>query len=518
LNRKWPAEYWWPLALGILLLLAIAQSFWALTVGFENPIMDEHSFRQTQTALSAFFLAKGGSFFAYETPVLGYPWSIPFELPVYQWLVAKLSLSAGIPLEAAGRFVGRFFFYLALVPLYSLFCHFKFAPVSRCLGLFLYLLSPLYLFWSRSILIESCALFFSLSYAALFARALRSTSWRGWFLAAACGCLAGTTKSTTAFAFFLASGILFCVEQGRSLFSPAKWLDRRILAAVLLGFALPAVVTILWLKFSDAQKALNPLASFILSGNLTQWNFGTWQQRISGDLWYMFFRKTIHSSIGHRTTWLVSLVLLWFLPRRHFWIYIATSLLFLVPPLVFTNLHIAHTYYWYANGIFLLVAMVALVDGLWERAATSRAMLGAFFAFVILMSGLELRQFHTFELTWQRQLNDGPFQTGKFVQTITAESDVLFIPGYGWHPAFAFFSRRRAIMDPESYGLDDPRIREAIRRTEANGFRVALLMMCLDFKNRPELMNRAHAMLDLEPENIGQGTLCDMYRIRGFRQ
>jgi hypothetical protein len=39
---------------------------------------------------------------AYETPVWGYPWSIPMEFPIYQWIVALFGL-IGIPIETAGR-------------------------------------------------------------------------------------------------------------------------------------------------------------------------------------------------------------------------------------------------------------------------------------------------------------------------------------------------------------------------------------------------------------------------------
>ena len=55
---------------------------------FGTSLSDQFGFRQTQTAISSFWMAKEWSFFSYQTPVLGYPWSIPFEFPLYQAIVA----------------------------------------------------------------------------------------------------------------------------------------------------------------------------------------------------------------------------------------------------------------------------------------------------------------------------------------------------------------------------------------------------------------------------------------------
>ena len=38
---------------------------------------------------------------AYETPVLGKPWSIPMEFPLYQWTVVVVSDLTGIALLAS---------------------------------------------------------------------------------------------------------------------------------------------------------------------------------------------------------------------------------------------------------------------------------------------------------------------------------------------------------------------------------------------------------------------------------
>ena len=74
------------IAVGLLLLHA-AYFLW---IGLDHPALDFYAFRQTQTALSAYWLWHDGFRLAYETPVLGAPWAIPYEFPLYQWLVALL--------------------------------------------------------------------------------------------------------------------------------------------------------------------------------------------------------------------------------------------------------------------------------------------------------------------------------------------------------------------------------------------------------------------------------------------
>ena len=65
---------------------AVALIVWFGSIG--QPLIDRHEFRQTQTALTALFLEfNARSFVNYETPVLGAPWSIPFEFPFFQFLL-----------------------------------------------------------------------------------------------------------------------------------------------------------------------------------------------------------------------------------------------------------------------------------------------------------------------------------------------------------------------------------------------------------------------------------------------
>src|SRR5688500_13501019 len=68
-----------------------------------QPLLEHHAVRQTQTAIASYWLMQGGDFLRYLTPVFGYPWTLPMELPIFQGLVAFICTITGLPLVFAGR-------------------------------------------------------------------------------------------------------------------------------------------------------------------------------------------------------------------------------------------------------------------------------------------------------------------------------------------------------------------------------------------------------------------------------
>ena len=82
-------------------------------------ILELHSFRQTQTALTAYYLIQNGFSLRYETPVVGEPWSIPYELPIYQLAVATVSSVFDMHLTQTGRIMNMLFTVLACFPIYA---------------------------------------------------------------------------------------------------------------------------------------------------------------------------------------------------------------------------------------------------------------------------------------------------------------------------------------------------------------------------------------------------------------
>ena len=88
-------------------------------VGWESKNLPGVEYRQAQTAISALFIKQDNNFsLAYPTPVLGKPWSIPLEFPLYQWTVVVVSKQTGLGVTKSGRVVSMACFYLMLPAVY----------------------------------------------------------------------------------------------------------------------------------------------------------------------------------------------------------------------------------------------------------------------------------------------------------------------------------------------------------------------------------------------------------------
>ena len=186
----------------LLFVVVLALHAWCSHLGWTNLPVDGHEFRQMQTALSVRYLIKDGLRLDYPTPLLGKPWSVPLEFPLYQSAVAVIAQATRLPIEQAGRAVGLAFFYLMLPAAYLLLGRLGLAPSRRLVALCLVLASPVYLFYSRTVLIESTALCLSVWFLWGYWAALAQRSRLGGAVALICGGLAAMVKLTT-FAVFL---------------------------------------------------------------------------------------------------------------------------------------------------------------------------------------------------------------------------------------------------------------------------------------------------------------------------
>src|SRR6478735_8608477 len=161
--------------------LCLAFHFWGVRVGWESRNLPGNEFRQAQTALSAYWIKAENNFSpAYPTPVLGKPWSIPMEFPLYQWTVVVTGKVTGWGLTKAGRAVSIACFYLCLPAVFLLLARWRVACGHRWLVLAMIVTCPLYIYYGRAFLIETMALMFGLWFWVGFERAVVERS-RLWF-------------------------------------------------------------------------------------------------------------------------------------------------------------------------------------------------------------------------------------------------------------------------------------------------------------------------------------------------
>lgn len=303
--------------------------------------------------------------------MLGFPWSIPFEFPLYQWLVAILVKTFHTPIDQTGRFVSSAFFYLSLIPYYVILSHFDVKRNYRWIFLSLFVVSPLYIFWSRTFMIESTALFFSLAYLASVLCYFRHKKFKFGFLCLGVlfGVLGALVKITTFFGFALLAGLIILYHLFINRNSRADFIYLTLVSIV--AFALiPYIAISTWVDFGDSQKFLNPIAAdFITSKALNHWNFGSIEQRFSSS-----FIRLIPRTFANLFGWNKAILVLpmivvpvfAFLGERRK-LYAISIFVFLCTILTFANLHVVHNYYQYANGIFIIVATGFSILGLIEK-------------------------------------------------------------------------------------------------------------------------------------------------------
>ncbi|MDI1247448.1 MAG: hypothetical protein PSV13_01070, partial [Lacunisphaera sp.] len=245
-----------------LFLGALVFHVWAVSVGWTSLNLPGGEFRQAQTAVSAYWIQHDNNYaLAYPTPVLGKPWSVPMEFPLYQWTVARLSTLTGWPLTQTGRGVNLACFYLTLPALFLLLGRLGVPRPRRWRMLRFLLACPLYVIYGRSFLMETMALMFAAWFLVGHGRTVERRH-AGWLAGAMlCGVAAGLVKVTT-FLFILMPAFvwtLWWLWQARPGTPGGGARAMLRVAAWSLGtVALPCVLSVWWIRHADAIKALNP--------------------------------------------------------------------------------------------------------------------------------------------------------------------------------------------------------------------------------------------------------------------
>lgn len=462
-----------------LSLACIGFSLWAVTVGWNNTIFDNHGFRQSQTAISTYYL-KYGNFFNYETPVLGPPWSIPFELPLYQAIVAAASRVLHLPLDQAGRLISILFFYATFFPLFVILRVLGMSRLPAYATLAFFAVSPHYLFWSRTFMIESTALFFAVTYLALVALATKGAMVRKrsacalYVCIALSGVLAGLTKVTT-FVPFMVAAVLLILHKWWNDWGVAKLRSGTVGPLVTSALLLPILSSYCWTIHTDRLKSHNPMGQFLTSHALERWNFGTIAQRLSlasySNFAFIGFGHVLDNLVGSRFVIVLSLLLLVGVGYRSLRMFTVCVALYIAAIAIFFNLHYIHSYYAYANGIFLVAAIGFCIDGALKGGSVRSWAAVCVFAFAV---GTCVT--HYFDEYYQLQKTNAPGRplAAAVIDRETKPTDAILVYGLDWSSEFPYQSHRRAIMAWKATG--EPALQHAV--TNLGVSHISALIVC----------------------------------------
>lgn len=421
-----------------------------ITLLFINQVpLEHHAFRQTQTALTAYWIKINSFSLNYETPVFGFPWAIPMEFPIYQLLVAYISKALDIPLDPLGRGLSYIFLLASLYPIYRITIYLQ---LSRKVILFfvpIFLTQPIYLFWGRAFMIETTALFFSLMAVSLFLDCINSKyspiKFIALFIFASLGLL---QKITTALPILL----VVCLALLYSEYIKTKSLSIFIkdYKFLLLGISLfLAVLTAYsWINYSDGVKWERGWNGVLTSHSLNSWNWGTLDQRFSYALWVKviggrIFLRNLGSVIG------LGLIIYLFISNAESNIkkiaFLMLALAF-APLLIFTNLHIVHDYYQVANIIFLTYLLALSLN------YAVLAKYGSKYAYLILIILLVFNFFsgikyvNLMRLTFD--INHRDIAVSYVLNNELTRTQQFVAFGNDWSSTFSYLSERKSFTVP----------------------------------------------------------------------
>jgi len=492
-------------------LLAFGFSLWAAGVGWKNGNLRGVEFRQAQTALSTYFIQLENNFdLAYPTPVLGKPWSVPMEFPLYEWTVAGLSNVSGLSLVSTARLVSLVCFYLTLPAIFLLLGQWQVPRSHRWLILGLIVSSPLYIFYSRAFLIETMALMMSVWFLLAYWKTITTGKW-SWLLSVNIFAIAASWSKVTTFILYLVPAAVVTVmllwKNRPDAENPSWKRAGRILALSLSALVLPFVATLWWTHFSDVVKAANPSSRFLVSSNMMGYHFGTAATRFAANVWAGHWRIFSHSVVWWPLVAISGLALIAY-GRK--W---SAKVLFCVACFVgvqvlFPELYAWHDYYYVSNTVFLLVAMGLSVGALfdsplprWFCATLLAAMLGGQVYFYA-------REFYQM----QSRISPEGSDLTRVLKAVTHPEDVLLIQGEDWNSMTPYYARRRALMLRAGVDQNETEMREAFANLKGEpigalvitgdpGKNALLMKLVVEyFKLRPEPVLKVHDKLVYFPD------------------
>jgi hypothetical protein len=376
---------------------------------------------------------------------LGPPWNIPMEFPTYQIVTATLATITGCDIIVAGRLAAVIGALLVLPPLWLLLRRLQLSPNERLFTSALLFTSPLWMHFSRSILIETWAASLALWWLAALIEALYQPSNRRWLIAAILlGVMAAVTK-VTSFAVVLPVGALLTWRL------PIDTLLKRLTRSAMATF--PGIfAAVVWTRHADALKHAHPYADFLTSEKLSAWNWGTLSQRLAPE-WWQRWAEHLTQILPVGLLILIVFGLIKGAPILRFGIG-AALLAVVTGPLAFANLYYVHNYYFIAVAPALSVAVGLGIVTLcrifmlkkWGRILVTTILTGV----VYLQAQAFLNGFG------HGQTLDRPLpKFGELLQEISRPTDHIAIIGREWDPLLTYAADRRMLFVRETHETDE---------------------------------------------------------------
>lgn len=487
---------------------------WLATRNWSAGFMPGHEFRQAQTAITTHYIDQENNFsLFYETPIVGKPWvSILLEVPVYEWSVVLLSRATGLSHVVAARTISLACFYLVLPALYLLLARFDLSRPRRLLSLSLVLCCPVYVFYSRSFLMESMELMCCAWFLFGFVRMMDHRRWPWFVLTTVAGTGAALIKSAT-FAVWLipaaayAAWLLWRDVRGRHGWSATL----QTIFWGLAGVAVPLGMLRLWILLTDPLKAMHASAWIFTSKNLAQGNWGLVDiaARFSPATWNILLQRWQEALMP---PWLIGAGLaagcLAFPAQR--WRVAGVASVFFLAQLLFPFAYAYQDYYFYACAVFLLLGLGFALHGLLDSRLPR-------WCCWLLVAVLPAAQLHTYWRVYYGQQmiqSNGGFSFTETLRDFTPRESVIIVGGADWAAIIPLYSQRRALMIRN--GLNEDPVYLARAFGELADEDVSALVLVRDQRGNARLRDLAVSAFDLDATPTFAHHAADVYCSRRY--
>lgn len=424
--------------LAALLLIGLAVRL--PTLG--QPLLGRDGFRQTTTAYPALIYHEEGiDLLRTPLPVLGPPFDVPMEFPLFQAL-ASIVMATGLDPDASLRLTSLAAFYVTAVLMWVLVRRTA-STAAAHVAVAAFLFSPFALGWSRASTIEWLAT------AGAVGGVLLAAEWmeRGHRVHGLLALLATTVgmlvKVTTGLYWLLPIVGLRLDRVRADSFGRGHTLA---LAGLIVG---PLAAATLWTRYADGVKLRAPQTVDLTSVALIGWLFGTLEQRLDLANWTYIASRTVALVLGP----FFALVLVGIIfgarsPRRWYWTGVALACG--LPVATFFNLYLVHDYYVaaIAPGLAALIGVGAVA--VWQGRPSAH---GGLVAAAGLALVLTLQVVSSYWISMYDPLADPEdvLPQSREIAAASAEGELVLVLGRDWDPSVLYHARRRGLTLADRY-------------------------------------------------------------------
>ncbi len=222
------------------------------------------------------------------------------------------------------------------------------------------------------------------------------------------------------------------------------WLAFATIAVAL--WLLPLVIGYEWVAFTDNVKSHNDLGRQLTSDALLNWNLGSLDERFGRGLWL----DTVWDRVLPDTLGLVFFagllsVSATFASRRHFAATALCMAAFLLPFLLFTNLHIIHNYYQAANAVFLITAVGISLSCL---ILGPMRLLGLGVLLIVVAGQVAFFYLHFYPSMTIAGNESRLYRIAIEARSRTAPNQSLIVIGDDWSSIVPYYAERKSIAIP----------------------------------------------------------------------